>query len=80
MLLRLIVLHCQCSPLVLILDECQFAGDRDWKLIQAVSDILVEQVLIRSRLSAISYIAVFSIAAVASLVAFRCHHGWWHSQ
>ncbi len=44
MLLRLLALHCMCVPLVLILDECQYAGDRDWTLVQAVSNMLVEQV------------------------------------
>ena len=43
-LLRLLSLHCLCVPLVLILDECQYAGDRDWTLIQSVSNALVEQV------------------------------------
>lgn len=42
-LLRLLSLHCLCVPLVLILDECQYAGDRDWTLIQSVSNALVEQ-------------------------------------
>jgi hypothetical protein len=44
-LLRLLSLHCLCVPLVLILDECQYAGDRDWMLVQSVSNALVEQVM-----------------------------------
>ncbi len=43
-LLRLLSLHCLCVPLVLILDECQYAGDRDWMLVQSVSNALVDQV------------------------------------
>ncbi len=41
---HLINMHCAAVPLALILDECQFAGDRDWTLIQAVSDMLASQV------------------------------------
>lgn len=44
MLQHLINMHCAAVPLALILDECQFAGDRDWTLIQAVSDMLASQV------------------------------------
>ena len=31
-MLRLLVMHSQCVPLVVLLDECHHASDRDWDI------------------------------------------------
>lgn len=43
-LLRLVALHAACVPLVLLVDEGQHAGTRDWALIQSVATMLNDHV------------------------------------
>ena len=43
-LLRLIALHAACCSLIMLLDECQYAGTRDWALLQSVSGMLADHV------------------------------------
>lgn len=43
-LLRLVTLHAQSVALVLLVDECQHAGARDWTLTQSVASMLADHV------------------------------------